>query len=156
MISNIKPVGSIKRIIEYKSGSIEEMEFNNSVLDKGRAALAATMANLVGDVNEFYIARMIFGDGGTTAGVKKFVNSGRNGLFGVTRLSKPVTAFVNDLDPTQVIFSSVITYDELNDTPINEMALQMKNNDLYSMSTFPDLNKTSEMQVSFLWRLNYV
>jgi hypothetical protein len=99
---------------------------------------------------------MIFGDGGTTAGVKKFVNTNRNGLFGVTRLTKPVTALVDDLNPNQAIFTSVITFDEVNSTTLNEMALQMQSNDLYSMITFPDLNKTSEMQITWNWRLNFV
>lgn len=156
MISTIKPIGFVERIVEYKDGSREVVKCDNSVLDKGREALAATLANLVGDTNEFFVARMIFGDGGTTAGAKKFVNTSRNGLFGVTRLTKPVTALIDDLNPTQAIFTAVITFDEVNSTTLNEMALQMQNNDLYSMITFPDLNKTSEMQITFNWRLNFV
>lgn len=152
----LKPIGQLERIIEYKDGSREVQEFQNAVLDGGRAALAATLANLVGDTNEFYVARMLFGDGGTTAGVKKLVNTGRNGLFGVTRLTKPVTALIDDLQPTQAIFTSVITFEEINSTTINEMALEMANGDLYSMITFPDLNKTSEMQITWNWRLNFV
>lgn len=154
--SAIKLIGSVERIIEYKDGSTEVIRCDNAVLDKGRAALAATLANLVGDTNEFFVARMIFGDGGTTAGAKKFVNADRNGLFGVTRLTKPVTALIDDLNPSQAIFTSVITFDEINSTTINEMALQMQSNDLYSMITFPDLNKTSEMQITWNWRLNFV
>lgn len=154
--SAIKLIGSVERIVEYKDGSTDIIKYENAVLDKGRAALAATLANLVGDTNEFFVARMIFGDGGTTAGVKKFVNANRNGLFGVTRLTKPVTALVDDLNPNQAIFTSVITFDEVNSTTLNEMALQMQSNDLYSMITFPDLNKTSEMQITFNWRLNFV
>lgn len=155
-MSNIKLIGSIERIVEYKNGSKEIIRSENTVLNKGREALAATLANLVGDTNEFFVARMLFGDGGTTAGVKKFVNSSRNGLFGVTRLTKPVTALIDDLNPTQAIFTSVITFNEINSTTINEMALQMQNNDLYSMLTFPDLNKTSEMQIVWNWKLQYV
>ena len=156
IVSTIKPIGSVERIVEYKNGSKEIVKYSNAVLDKGREALAATLANLVGDTNEFFVARMIFGDGGTTAGAKKFVNTSRNGLFGVTRLTKPVTALIDDLNPTQAIFTSVITFDEVNSTTLNEMALQMQNNDLYSMITFPDLNKTSEMQITWNWRLNFV
>jgi len=151
--SSIKLIGSVERIVEYKDGSTEVIKSKNTVLNKGRSALAATLANLVGDTNEFFIARMIFGDGGTTAGVKKFVNADRNGLFGVTRLTKPVTALIDDLNPSTAIFTSVITFDEINSTTINEMALQMQNNDLYSMITFPDLNKTSEMQITWNWKL---
>lgn len=156
MIDKTMLIGSVERIVEHKNGFIYVDNYKNAVLDKGRAALAATLANLVGDTNEFFISRMIFGDGGTTAGVKKFVNVSRNGLFGLTRLTKPVTAMIDDLNPTQAIFTSVITFDEINGTTINEMALQMQNDDLYSMITFPDLNKTSELQIVFNWRLNFV
>ena len=154
--STIKLIGSLERIIEYKDGSTEVMKCENAVLDKGREALTNTLTNLVGNTNEFFVARMIFGDGGTTAGAKKFVNTNRNGLFGVTRLTKPVTAMIDDLNTTQAIFTSVILFEEINSTTINEMALQMQNNDLYSMITFPDLNKTSEMQITWNWRLNFV
>ena len=39
---------------------------------------------------------------------------------------------------------------------LNEMALQMANGQLYSMTTFPDLNKTEDMQITFNWRLNFI
>lgn len=153
----IKPKGIVTRSIEYKDGSVKIEEFENNVLFKGREALAACLANELGDNFEFYISRMIFGDGGTDSnGVRKSVSSTRNGLFGTTRLSKPVFSTINPSVPSQVIFSSVITFDELNDVTINEMALQMKSGDLYSMTTFGDFTKTSFMQLSWSWRLTFV
>jgi hypothetical protein len=96
---------------------------------------------------------MQFGSNGTTGGVPRFVNADRNALFGTTQLSKAVTA---SRDEAQVIFTTVITFSELVDTVINEMALQMANGDLYSMVTFPDFTKTAQMQITYNWRLNFV
>ena len=154
--TNIKAKGDVEMIIDYKSGNQEVRDFPNTVLRSGRQALALTLANQLGDDFQFYISRMLFGDGGTQGGVKKYVNSGRDGLFGVTRLSKPVLANLDTNVNTQVIFTSVITYDEAVGVVLNEMALQMANSHLYSMVTFADLTKTAEMQITFNWRLNFV
>jgi hypothetical protein len=154
--TNIKTKGDVEMIIDYKSGNQEIIDFPNTVLSAGRQALALTLANQLGDDFQFYITRMLFGDGGTQGGVKKYVNSGRNGLFGVTRLSKPVLANIDTNLNTQVIFTSVITYDELVGVVLNEMALQMANSNLYSMVTFSDLTKTAEMQITFNWRLSFI
>lgn len=148
--------GDVERIIEWRSGKVEEKEFQNSILTYGKRALARTLANDIEDTFDFYITRMIFGDGGTVEGVKKFVNTNRNGLFGVTRLSKPVLANIHTSVPTQVIFTSVIKFDEAVGMTLNEMALQMANGNLYSMVTFPDLNKTEDMQITYNWRCNFI
>ena len=99
---------------------------------------------------------MVFGDGGTQAGAKKYVDTSRNGLFGTTRASKPVMSSVDSEIPTQAMFTSVLKFDEANGYALNEMGLQMANDDYYSMVTFPDLNKTSEIQITFNWRLSFV
>jgi hypothetical protein len=39
---------------------------------------------------------------------------------------------------------------------LNEMALQMANGDLYSMVSFPDLTKTSEMSIIWNWTLSFI
>jgi hypothetical protein len=77
-------------------------------------------------------------------------------LFGVTRVSKPVISTIDPNISSQVIFTSVITKEEGNGYPLNEMALKMANDDLYSMVTFPDLNKTNSMQIVFNWRISFV
>jgi len=156
MNSIIGPKGYIEGIIEYKSGDVEKIEFNNAVVNKGREALAKSLANDIGDDFEFFINKMLFGDAGTNSGVPKFVSADRNGLFGVTRANKAVIATVDSLLPSQVVFTTVLTFDDANGFTLNEMALQMSNGDLYSMATFADLNKTSSMQITWNWRLSFV
>ncbi len=153
--SKVDVYGHVYGQIEYKDGRKEEFNFPNTILKGGRRALALSLANQIGDNFEFYVTRMQFGDGGTFGGVKKFVNADRNGLFGVTRLSKPIIANIDINVPTQVIFTSVITFDEAVGVVLNEMALQMATGDLYSMVTFPDLSKTEEMQITWNWHISY-
>jgi hypothetical protein len=152
----IRAIGDIERIIDWRDGSRDVIDYCNTILLTGRRALTASLANAIEDAYEFYITRMLFGDGGTQSGVKKFVDAGRNGLFGVTQVSKPVLANIDNSIPTQAIFTSVIKFDEAIGVTLNEMALQMANGELYSMTTFPDLNKTEDMQITFNWRLNFI
>jgi hypothetical protein len=152
----IQTKGDVEMILSYKDGKEEVFDMPNTVLLTGRRALAKCLSNQIGDKFQFYVTRMIFGDGGTQSGVKKFVNAGREGLFGVTRLSKPALSNLDNSVPAQVIFTSVIKFDEAVGVTLNEMALQMANGDLYSMITFPDLNKTEDMQITFNWRLNFI
>jgi hypothetical protein len=153
---SVQPKGWVEGLIEYKDGRKESIGFSNIILRGGRRALALGLANRIGDTFSFYVTRMLFGDGGTQNGVKKYVNSDRNGLFGVTQLSKPVLANIDINVPTQVIFTSVVTFDEAVGVVLNEMALQMSNGDLYSMATFPDLSKTEEMQITYNWSISYI
>lgn len=152
----LQPVGTVEIIKEYKDGTREVIDVQNTVLRNGRRALARVLSNNLNEVFDFYVTRMLFGDGGTLSGVKKFVDAARQGLFGTTRLAKPVIANVDNSIPTQVIFTSVIAFDEAVGITLNEMALQMANGDLYSMTTFSDLTKTEEMQITFNWRLNFI
>jgi hypothetical protein len=152
----IKTAGEVERIIEYADGRKDVLVFRNTILRKGREALAASLANEIGDSYDFYISRMLFGDGGTNGGETKFVNTNRNGLFGIARASKPVISSIDPEIPSQVIFTSVIAFSEANGYILNEMALQMNNEDLYSMVTFPDLSKTEQMQITWNWRLSFV
>lgn len=152
----LKTLGHVQAVIEYKSGEIETLEFPNTVLTAGRQALAAGLAHEIGDQFNFYVTRMLFGSDGTAGGVTKYVNASRDGLFGATVASKPVIATVDPNITTQVIFTSVLAYDDAVDTVLNEMALYMANTKLYSMVTFPDLTKTSQMQITWNWRLSFV
>lgn len=155
-IDALRSKGDVEIITDYRNGKREYVDVRNTILLTGRQALAKALSNQIGDGFNFYITRMIFGDGGTQDGVKKYVNSNRNGLFGVTRLSKPIIANLDTTIPAQVIFTSVIRFDEGVGVTLNEMALQMQTGDLYSMTTFPDLNKTEDMQITFNWRLNFI
>ena len=65
---------------------------------------------------------------------------------------------ISTIDPntsSQVTFTSVIAFGDIVGVVINEMALQMSNGDLYSMTTSPDLNKTAEMQITFNWVISF-
>jgi hypothetical protein len=148
----IIPRGEVQIIITDHN-SRREVVVHNAVLKKGRQALAASLANDIGDSYNFYISRMLFGDGGTTGGVPKYVDAERNGLFGITRASKSVASTVDPNNTSQVIFTSVLSFNEANGHSLNEMALQMNNGDLYSMTTFADLNKTSSIQITINWRI---
>ena len=154
----LKVIGTVERIIEYKDGikETEVTEIKNTVLRTGREALAKSLANDVSSVYNYFINRMLFGDGGTSGCSLKSVDTQRTGLFGITRASKPVIATVDPNLTTQVVFTSVLTFDDANGYAINEMALQLASGDLYSMVTFADLNKTSSMQITFNWRLSFV
>ena len=154
--SPIKVKGHVFVTIDYDDGRQEKFDFPNTILRKGREALASSLANSIGSSYNFYISRMLFGDGGTVSGSVKFVNTERNGLFGITRANKPVISTVDPDIPSQVIFTSVITKSEANGSVLNEMALQMNDGDLYSMVTFPDLTKTDQMQITWNWRLSFV
>lgn len=156
LTSDICPVGDINYVIDWKDGRKKIGGFNNTVLRQGRLSLAKTLANQIGEGFQFYITHMLFGDGGTQGGVKKYVDTGRNGLFGTTRLSKPVIAMINPTIPTQVILTSVVAFDEAVSVTLNEMALQMADGNLYSLTTFADLNKTADMQITYNWYLNFI
>lgn len=152
-----KPKGVITATIEYNDGRKPEfLHRNNVVLRSGREALAKMLANEIGDSFDFFISRMIFGDSGTNGGVPKFVNTARNGLFGTTRVNKPVAANIDVEIPSQVVFTSVVSFQEGNGYTLNEMALVMDNGNLYSMATFPDLSKTSSMQITWNWNISFV
>lgn len=153
---DVTALGTVERIIEYKNGKKKVDLIPNKVLVGGRRALALALANQIGDTYSFYITRMLFGDGGTQNGAKKYVNADRTGLFGVTRLAKPALSNIDINVPTQVIFTSVIAFDEAVGVVLSEMAIQMSNGTVYSMTTFPDLTKTADMQITFNWRLNFV
>ncbi len=153
--SIIRPKGEIEIIIKDADSS-KTIHFHNTVLRKGKEALASGLANDIGAAYDFFISRMLFGDGGTSGGVPKFVNTERNGLFGITRAIKPVISTIDPNALSQVVFTSVLDFDEANGVPLNEMALQMNDGDLYSMATFADLNKTSSMQITWLWRNSFV
>jgi len=157
--SQIKTRGDVERIIEYKNGDKEVKRFRNTILTTGREALAKSLANEIGDSFTNYVTYMIFGNAGTTGsggGTPKYVEGHRTALFSTPLVSKGVFATT---DSTQVIFTSVLSFSEFGTTHsevIDEMALVLANNDLYSMVTFPRLTKTQEMQITWNWRLNFV
>jgi hypothetical protein len=155
--SELECHGDVQVSIKYKDQKEKIIKFKNTILRKGRMALAASLANELGGDFDFFINRMIFGNGGTTGtGVPKQVNTERNGLFGSAVVSKPIISNIDPNNPTQVVFTSVITFEEGNGETLNEMALQMHTGDFYSMATFPGITKTNQMQITWNWRLSFI
>lgn len=155
--------GDIQMVVE-SNGGIEVVEFRNTILYSGREALALSLANRTGGDFDFFVSRMLFGDGGANGGVPKAVQAERTALFGTTRVNKPVVANIDPNNRSQVIFTSVVSYDEGNGFNLNEMALQLHGSvlsggnspSLYSMATFPGISKTSLMQLTFNWRISFI
>ncbi len=154
--TNVKSKGTVECIVEYKDGSQEILDFNNTILQNGKIALANSITNAVNDPFDFYVNSMVFGTQGASGGTPKFVDASRTGLFGPTLLTKNVISSIDTAAPTTAIFTSVITFTEANGNALNEMGLKLKNGDIYSMLTFPDLNKTSLMQLTFNWRISFL
>ena len=148
--------GDVQMVVGYEDGTSDVLEFRNAILKKGREALALSLANRIGSDFDFFVNRMLFGVGGTTGSAPKLVQPDRNGLFGTTRVSKPVVANIDVNNESQVIFTSVVAFSEGNGFNLNEMALQMQNGDLYSMATFPGISKTQQMQLTFNWRISFL
>jgi len=150
-------IGKIEMIVKNKKLEVENIfNFNNNLLRTGREALASSLANNIGDSYDYFIARMIFGDSGTLDGVPKYVNTERTGLYGITRASKPIISTIDPNLKSQVVFTSILDFDDANDITLNEMALQMNDGKLYSMATFADLNKTSAIQITWNWRISFI
>lgn len=148
--------GTIHGLITYSNGKEDQIYFNNTILRTGRAALASALSNRIGDDFDFFISKMIFGDGGTSGGVPRQVGDERIGLFGSARVLRPVISNIDPNNETQVVFTSVIPFDEGNGFTLNEMALQLNNGEFYSMATFAGISKTSSMQITWNWRLSFI
>jgi hypothetical protein len=149
--------GFVDAVINYKDGTKIELAFPNTVLVAGREALVKTLTNNVGNsYTNLFVNRIIFGDGGTTAGQVKIVETGTNALYGITRASKSVTSQINPNNSTQAIFTSVLGYDDGNGFTLNEMGLVMNNGDLYSHVCFADLTKTSNMSITWNWSISFI
>lgn len=156
--------GDVDVIVESSGREVDRLSFRNTILRTGREALALSLANRTGGDFDFFVSRMLFGDGGTNGGVPKSVQTDRTSLFGTVRVSKPVVANIDQNNGSQVIFTSVVSYDEGNGSTLNEMALQLHGSvppggdspSLYSMATFPGISKTSLMQLTFNWRISFI
>lgn len=154
MTDLIKPKGFIEARITHKdTGRTEILRFNNSILSAGKEYLAGC---LLQDSPRKYVSHILFGDSGTTNGVPKEISPSQDKLFGVTRIKKPVIAQLDPEMPTQVIFSVIVTDNEGNDFPLNEMGLELSDGTLFNLSTFADLNKTDQMEIAWSWLVCFV
>jgi hypothetical protein len=154
MNDSSKCLGHVTATITDKDGKENIIDFKNAVLVGGRAELVKVLANKIGTTYEQYVSRMIFGDGGVDGATIRYVDADRTGLFGLTRATKPVVASIDATNTTQVVFTSVLGFDDANGYNLSEMALVLNNNILYSMATFAPLSKTSDIQIVWNWRVN--
>jgi len=149
--------GELEVLIEYINGKKERRYIPNTILRTAKNAHAKSITNQIGTEFEFFVDRMLFGTNGTTGdNTPRFVEDFRNGLFGPVLLVKPIISSVNTDAQNQAIFTAVVVFDEGNGNVLNEMALQMRNNDLYSMVTFGGITKTSSMQLVFNWKISII
>ena len=148
--------GFVDVCIENINGNKKEYTIKNTILKKGKEALAMSLANEVGDRYSFYISKMIFGNGGTLNDQPRIVEQSRNSLFGTKVVDRPIIASIDPSVTSQVVFTTVIPFDTGNGSVLNEMALEMNNGDLYSMVTFSDLTKTDQIQITWNWRINFL
>jgi len=154
--SNLKVLGSVSADIEFSNGKSLKIEVPNTVLILGRNAIVNALINNTGAYPNFYVNRMVFGDAGTDGYSPKIVTPNRTGLFGTVRATKSVVAVANPNNTTQAIFTSVLTYDDANGFDLSEMALVLNNNDYFSMVTFPQIAKTSSMQITWNWSVSMI
>jgi hypothetical protein len=145
----IKPKGFIEARIKYKNtNTVKTIKFNNQVLNGGKRFLAKC---LLEDSTSIHVAYMLFGDGGTINRQPKEILPSQDKLSGVIRVKKPVIAQLDSDILAQVIFSVMIDDNEGNEFPLNEMGLELSDGTLFSLSTFADLNKTDQMEISWSW-----
>lgn len=156
MKDDIKSSGSCEIIIDYCDGKREVIVHHNKVLRDGRIALAKTLGNSFGSAFEYFITGISFGNGGTVGGAPRVIDDTRSGLFSAVLTTKAVITSIDSATPTQVTFTSVLTYSELVGEIINEMALKFRSGDYFSMVTFGDITKTIDMQITFNWRISLV
>ena len=156
MNSIIKSDGIVYVTIEWKDGKLTKFSVPNRVLRTGRIAIANSLANNFGSSYGYFINAMSFGSGGTLGGESRYVDDTREGLFGPTVITKPVISSINPDVPYQGIFTSVLTYEDAVGDIINEMALRMYNGEYFSMATYGDITKTSQMQITWNWTLTHI
>lgn len=156
MLEFIKPCGAGEIIIEdFSDNSRRVIPFKNKVVNGGRAALAKSLGNLFGGDYQYWIYSMNYGAGGTVGGVPRYVEATRAGLWGPTVASKAVLATF-DADTNGITFTSVLLTTDAAGQTINEAALVMKSGDVFSQTTFGDINKTATMQITINWQMNMV
>jgi hypothetical protein len=149
--------GDVVITLEDKdSGKVEVLKFKNKILKPGRAAMAKTVSNLFGGNFQYFVNVIAFGDGGTSGGTPKYIDDSRTGLFGSVVALKPVIATIDSNIDNQVVFTSVLTYDDAVGSNVSEMALKMNNGNYFSMVTFGDIAKSSSMQITFNWMITFV
>lgn len=149
----IKPKGFIEARIKYRNtNEIKILKFNNQTLNSGKEFLC----NCLLEKSPLFISNMLFGDGGTDKGEPKEIQAFQENLNGVVRIKKQVIAQIDPEVSTQAVFTIIIGENECNGITLNEMALELSNEKLFSLSTFADLNKTDDMEITWSWFVCFV
>ncbi len=156
MLDVVKAEGNVEIIIDHKDGRREFVRFKNKILRSGRIAMAAMLSNdTTINSSDIFLSQIAFGSGGTIGSSPKTISDSQNGLNGPTIATKSVITSIDSDNPTLLHIVSVLSYTEGNGI-INEMGLQMHSGDFYSMSTFGNIEKTSSMQFTINWSINFV
>ena len=162
--SNIQSIGYGEITIEDKNGNITVKPFKNAILKTGREAIIKALTHTLQACSNtsgqfeyafpFFVKNMLFGNGGEVGGVPRAVNANQNGMYGITVATKQVNSLINPNNSSQAIFTAVLGFNDGNGYSISEIGLQMGSNDLYSLSTFSGIAKTSQIQITFSWNIN--
>jgi hypothetical protein len=153
---DIRLSGEVFLTIDHLDGKKEERHFKNQILRLGRNAMINVLTNNVSAAFNLYINQMVFGSNGTVGGVPREVLDTQTGLFGPTLITKPVISSINPSLLNQATFTSVILFQDIVGSTINEMALLTADGNFFSMVTSGDLSKTSSMQLVVNWVLSLV
>ena len=158
--SNIQSIGYGEITIEDKTIK----PFKNAILKTGREAIIKALTHTLQACSNtsgqfeyafpFFVKNMLFGNGGEVGGVPRAVNANQNGMYGITVATKQVNSLINPNNSSQAIFTAVLGFNDGNGYSISEIGLQMGSNDLYSLSTFSGIAKTSQIQITFSWNIN--
>lgn len=151
-----RSLGKVTLRIDCGDGEYELIEFKNTVINNGKSIMAQSLAGEIGSSFLFYACKIVFGNSGTIDGVPRFVDAGREGLFGPAVVTKNVLATIDPDNPTQVIFTAILTYDDAVDQVLNEMGLQLADGSFFSIATFGDITKTALMQITWQWKILFV
>jgi hypothetical protein len=148
---NISTIGRISLLVN----KVEKFTFKNQLLNPGRRFL---LSNLIPrpSSSPIFIKSILFADGGTHNNEVRMVEPEMEHPFGVIRMRKEVISQVNPEVPTEALFSVTVGENEGNDFTLNEMGLELSNGDLFSLATFPDFNKTSQMALDWSWSVCFV
>lgn len=154
----IKCNGNIEIIIKnLETNTLEIKNQKNTVLTVGKAALASCLANSFSGNFNFYITNLLLGTNGVDGGGNPLVVSAdRTGLFGATLISLPTFASISGNADQIVTFTSTLSSSQANGNSISELALQMANGDLYSLSTTGAISKDSSKQIIINWTLSFI
>lgn len=163
-VNDIKSIGYGEITIEDREGNKIVKPFKNAILKTGREAIIKALTHSLQACSNtngqfeyafpYFINNMVFGNGGEIGGVPRSVNANQNGLYGVTVASKQVNSLINPSNSSQAVFTAVLGFSDGNGYSINEIGLQMGSGDLYSLSTFSGISKTSQIQITFSWNIN--